>query len=91
MAKKNNHRTVVFLEDFAAFKAGGEFSCDGMLARSLVDRGVAEFKDAAPEVVKEKVEMPEKKEKVSDLSFSNTEKVEFEKDFPVRKKKKGSK
>jgi hypothetical protein len=43
MAKKSNHKTVVFLEEFATKKAGEEWTCDGMLARTLVDQGVAEY------------------------------------------------
>lgn len=43
--KKSNFKTVVFAEDFATKKAGDEFSCDGMLASSLVRKGVAKYKD----------------------------------------------
>jgi hypothetical protein len=40
----SNHKTIVFLQDFATKKIGDEWSCDSMTARSLVDRGIAEFK-----------------------------------------------
>jgi hypothetical protein len=46
MAKKSNHRDVVFLQDYATKKAGQEFSCDGALARSLVNSRVANYKTA---------------------------------------------
>lgn len=44
MANKSNHRTVVFLQDFATKKVGEEWACDGMIASSLIQRGIAELK-----------------------------------------------
>jgi hypothetical protein len=44
MAKRSNHRTVVLLQDFAGRKAGEDFTADGMLTTSLVNRGIAENK-----------------------------------------------
>lgn len=44
MAKKSNHRTVVFLQDFGTKKASEEWACDGMIASSIVNRGIAEYK-----------------------------------------------
>lgn len=41
---KSNQRTVVFLQDFATKKAGEDFKCDGMLARTLIDKKVAQYK-----------------------------------------------
>lgn len=46
MARKSNHKTVVFLQDYATKKAGEELSCDGMLASSLVNRSIAIYKTA---------------------------------------------
>lgn len=40
-------RTIIFTKDFATRKEGEKWACDSMLARDLVDRGVAKFYDAS--------------------------------------------
>lgn len=54
MAKNNHFKTVVFTEDFATHKKDGEFTCDGMLAKNLVNREVAVYKDQPTETPAEK-------------------------------------
>jgi hypothetical protein len=68
MAKQTNFKTVVFAEDFATKKAGEEFSCDGMLASSLVKKGVAKYKDAELQKAHEAVTVKVKEETKSKTS-----------------------
>lgn len=50
MAKTKHFKTVIFTEDFAIHKKDAEFTCDSMLASSLVrERKVAVFKDQPEE------------------------------------------
>lgn len=52
-----NKKTVVFTEDFATKKAGEEMEVDTLLARDLVNRKVATFKDEpAPKAKAKEVE-----------------------------------
>jgi hypothetical protein len=39
-------KTIVFSVDYATKKAGEEYTCDGPLARTIVELGVAEYKTA---------------------------------------------
>jgi hypothetical protein len=57
MAKKSNHKTIVFLQDFSNKSEGDTWTCDGMIASSLVSRGVAEYKLASP-IDEEKISEP---------------------------------
>jgi len=60
--KVSNFKTVVFTEDYATKKSGDEFSCDGMLASSLVRKGVATYKDAELQKAHETVTAKAKEE-----------------------------
>lgn len=60
--KASNFKTVVFTEDFATKKSGEEYSCDGMLASSLVKKGVAKYKDADLQKAHEAVTVKTKSE-----------------------------
>lgn len=63
MAKKSNHKTVVFTKDYAVKQVGDEFTCDGMLANSLIQMGVAKYKEVSSEAIsKEEVTVPVKTE-----------------------------
>lgn len=50
-----NKKTVVFTEDFATKKQGEEMEVDTLLARDLVNRNVAKFKDEPAPKAKEKL------------------------------------
>ena len=54
MAKNNHFKTVIFTEEFAGRNADTEFECDGMLAKNLVNRGVAKYKDQPGETPEQK-------------------------------------
>ena len=46
MAKTKHFKTVTFTDDFAIYKKGEDFTCDPMLASSLVrEQKVAVYKD----------------------------------------------
>lgn len=66
--KRNKVRTtIVFTDDFATHKAKSTFTCDSMLAREIVNRGVAIYQDAVSEkpaktvVVETKIVQPKPK------------------------------
>lgn len=44
MEKQANKRTVVLLVDFARKKAGEDFTADGLITTSLVNRKIARYK-----------------------------------------------
>lgn len=91
MAKKSNHKTVVFLQDYAGKKAGEEWSCDGMLASSLVTRGIVQYRtslaDNAPLILDvEKVSEPvvnEVEEPLQQQLTETKESIEPESATPV--------
>lgn len=64
MSKKIK-RTIEFTEDFSNKKKGDKFSCDGMLASSLIRRKVAVY---VGESVKDTTEDENKEEKKSSFS-----------------------
>ncbi len=87
MARKSNHRTVTLLQDFATKKAGEEFTGDGLLTTSLVNRGIAVYKtsqeaaapaesDVAPAATNEASSESEQPPVVSDEANNDEQGVE---------------
>jgi hypothetical protein len=72
MAKKSNHITVVLTQDYAGKIAGDKITCDGMLASSLVQRGLAQYN--SPEQDNSKMTAPVVTEAVSKPQSSTKKK-----------------